>query len=89
MDSNNHPFILTLGIIYSDLSPIPVVAEAIVVIWSMVIYVFEVIAFVVPAVEEVATLPLLRAVTVGERQNIRLSLMPPVAPAGNVVDAWA
>src|SRR5438094_6096110 len=80
MGSYNYPFVLTSGTLYCGLGPIPVVHRAI----GVVIYVVEVIPFVVPAVEEIVTRPLLRAVTIGELQNSRLP-----APASNVVDLWA
>jgi len=87
VDSDNHPFVLTLGILYGGLGPIPVVHE--VGVRVGVIFVVEVIPFVVPAVEEVATLPLLKDVTIGELQDSRLFLFPSIAPARNVVDLWA
>ena len=91
MDSNDYPIVRTLvtvlrsGTLYSILEPIPMVHDAI----GMVICVVEVTLFVVPAVEEVVALPLLRAVTIGELQNSRLFLFPSIAPASNVVDLWA
>jgi hypothetical protein len=88
MDSDDHPFVLTLGTLYRGLGPIPVVHEAFGVI-VVVVYVFGVILIVVPAVEEVTTLPLLRAITIRELQNSWLSLFPSIAPASNVVDARA
>src|SRR6266571_1671363 len=88
MGSDNYPFVLTSGTLYCGLGPIPVVHEAIGVAVG-VICVVEVIPFVVPAVEEIVTLPLLSAVTIWELQNSRLVLFPNITPASNVVDLWA